>query len=244
MPIILVILAIAALALLNRSRARIITAQEAAQVVASNPQVQAQIDQTNAQLQQAVQYDIQTGQHQLAAIGATATAIVGGLGIAASNAVTGTLLFTATSWTIVGGIVAGVFALVSALRSDAHLYANELVKKYENPFAAYVIQAYQALEKGVNNPGTMTGADGASLTNAVILAWAQYQEEMDSLIGKGGNWSLVATQSKQNLDSALGMGGLFNIDPTLPKTALGNGWMTTVINQMTAWTGQLEGGGF
>jgi hypothetical protein len=215
---------------------------QAVQDVASDPQIQQQIAASEQQADQEVAFDIQSQQAIFKAAGTTALAGIGGLSIAASQSVTGTLLFSATSWTIVGGIVAGIFAIVSALRSNTHEYANVLVQKYENPYSAKIIAAYQQLQAAVTSSG-MTSADATSLTNAVIYSWAQYQDAMNQFIAKGGDWRTVATQSLENLDSAKGEGGTFNLNPALPKTALGNGWMTAVIQQMTAWTNQLAGAG-
>src|SRR5207248_2548211 len=107
-----------------------------------------------------------------------------------------------------------------------------------NPFGQKVIALYQQLEAGYTNQ-TMSSADAAALTNAVITGWTMYQDAMSQFIARGGDWQIVATQSLQNLDSAKGQGGTFNLNPALPKDALGNGWMTKVIETMTDWANQI-----
>lgn len=226
----------------KKTHPAVVSLAQASQETVTDPQVQQQIAQQVQQADQEVQFDVHSQQAIFNAAGTGAAAGIGGLAFAASQATTGTLLFSATAWTLVGGIVAGVFAIISALRSNTHEYASVEVKTYENPFAGKVIAAYQELEAALTTHN-LSSADATSLTNAVIYGWAQYQQAMADLIAKGGAWRIVATQSLQNLDSAEGEGGTFNLDPTLPKTALGNGWMTAVIRQMTAWTNQLAGAG-
>lgn len=228
--------------LYKKHQATIQTVAAASAAVASDPAAQQTIAQQVTQSTQVVAYNIHTGQTEINVAGAAAVGAIGALGSAAAASTTGTLVFSATAWTIVGGIVAGIFTLIAALRSDTHLYANEIVQKYENPFGQQVIAAYQQLQAATGS-GSMSSVDAASLTNAVVTGWANYQAVMNQFQARGGDWNIVATQSLQNLDSAKGEGGTFNLNPALPKTALGNGWMTAVIQQMTAWTQQLQGEG-
>lgn len=226
------------------SSAASITSQARANLqAATNPALLQTVNQNNNALNQQVQVDIATGNTVVKSLATSAGAGIGAAGASIAGSTT-FIGLSATAWTGVGAAVAGIFILINALRSDAHLYANELVQKYENPFGKYIIQLYQAVQAGITSMGTLSSADAAALTNAAVQAWAQYQVAMANFQSRGGEWNLVATQSLQNLDSAQGMGGAFNLNPALPKTALGNGWMTAVVQQMTAWTTQIQSAGY
>ena len=126
-------------------------------------------------------------------------------------------------------------ALVFALRSDTHLYADQLVQKYENPFGDYVIQIIQH-ETDEFNRQVLTKGDATAYVQAVRTSWENYQEVMLQLMGRSTNWLIVAKQSLNNLDNQykdevlpngkrldVGMGGVYP-----------DGFMTTWLRWMDA----------
>lgn len=71
----------------------------------------------------------------LSTAGGVVTVGVGAAGAASSGTF---LALSATSWTIVGGVIAGAIALIYALRSTTHLTANDFVNRFQNPFGTQV----------------------------------------------------------------------------------------------------------
>jgi hypothetical protein len=159
------------------------------------------VQQFDDQLQNAVAFNIATGEAQQLKIGESLIgAGFAGIGEAAAQTTTGTLLFSATSWTIIGGIIAAAFVLLESLRTYGHLYANQLVEKYENPFGSYFTQAINAVDRGWQD-GSMSSTDIKQIYNALFVAWQNYRAAMMDLIGRGSYWEIVAKQSLNNLNN-------------------------------------------
>lgn len=182
-----------------------------------------------------------SGTHQMETGAGGALAATAGLAssIAATSATGSFLLIGATAWTVIGAAIAGITALVIALRTDVHLYADQLVQ-YENPFGAYVIQVIQH-ETQSWNAGTLTCADAQAFHTALQDAWAHYQNTMHQFMTRGTDWLIVAKQSLNNLDNqyrgetlpngkvlAMGMGGQYP-----------NGFMSTWLNWQLTVSGSV-----
>src|SRR5438105_3932565 len=106
-----------------------------------------------------------TGSGVAAGVGASAAGIAGS---------SGTLLgLSATAWTGIGAAIAGIIVLVYTLRSTTHLYANELVQKYENPFGQYVI-AIITHETNAWTAHTLLQTDAQAFYDAVRISWEHY----------------------------------------------------------------------
>lgn len=180
--------------------------------------------------EQQIRVDLTTGKLVESGIG-IATAAGAGIAGAAEG---GTFIaLSATAWTGIGAAIAGVVALVFALRSDTHLFANQLVQKYENPFGDYVIQIIQH-ETDEFNRSALTKADASAYYQAVYTSWQNYQDVMHQLMARSTDWLIVAKQSLNNLDNQyrgevlpngkrldVGMGGVY------PR-----GFMTTWLGWM------------
>jgi hypothetical protein len=167
-------------------------------------------------VQQQVLVDANTGK---VLAGADAIAAGAGATIAGSSGIF--LGLSATAWTLIGAAVAGVIALVFALRSKTHLYANEIVQHYENPFGQYVIQIITHMDNS-STAGTLTCSDSQAMIQAVETAWQNYQDALHQLMNQSTDWLIVAKQSLNNLDNQyrgetlpngkvldLGMGGVY-----------------------------------
>jgi hypothetical protein len=199
----------------------------------------------NDALTNQVAFDIQSGEARFLTTSTSAVGVgVASISLAASHTATGTLLFAASTWTIVGGIIAGAFAVVTALRTYGHLYANSIVEHYENPFGDYFIQAIQAVDRGWQD-GSMSSLDVKQLYNALYVAWNNYRAAMFELIGRGKEWEIVAKQSLNNLNNEFqgerlsngkvlgqGMGGAY------PE-----GFVTSWLNWLAGRISYLEGQG-
>jgi hypothetical protein len=210
-----------------------------------DPEVPADFTDANTKLNTQIVFNIQTAQAHTLSLGESVIGSTVGIGGAlAANSATGVLLFSATSWTIVGGIIAGVFALVAALRSETHKYASVLVDKYENPFGNYFIQAQQSTQRGIGD-GSLGADDVKQVYNGVYVAWGNYKAAMDDLIRRGGDWEIVAKQSLNNLNNEYKGERLSN--GKVLGVGMGGAFPDGFINFWFAWyeqqVAQLEAGG-
>jgi len=153
-----------------------------------------------------------------------------GASLAGAGVSTGLLLLGAKA-AIAGPIaaaVAGAIILIATLVSHTHLFANELVQHYENPFAQMLGRIIDAKDAGIAQ-GILARSDLEKYYNATAYIWNQYHLAMAGLIAKGGDWAVVAKQSLNNLNNEykdelngrVGMGGQFP-----------NGFVTEVLAKM------------
>jgi hypothetical protein len=127
-------------------------------------------------------------------------AAIGGVAAAAAAGILGAFAATASLAGPIGAAIAGIALLIKQLVSDTHLFANEIVQKYENPFGQFVIQIVQQVTTELND-GTLTLGDANSAYAAVSNAWLQYQQRMTQLASQGTDWYIVTHQSLNNLDN-------------------------------------------
>lgn len=213
---------------------------EAISPIPATPQ---EIDLFDDQISDQLSFDLKTGETKFLTVGETAiAAATGALGAAAGMTSTGVLIFSAAAWTVIGGIIAGVFVLVTKLISDTHLYANALVKSYENPFGDYWIKGIGILDNGWQD-GTLSSNDVKAIYNALNVAWNNYRAAMFDLMGRSRDWEIVTKQSLNNLNNEFlgeklwngktlgaGMGGAYG-------SVRDNGFITNWLN----WTrGRIE----
>lgn len=150
-----------------------------------------------------IAFDIQTGEAKNLKTGETilASSFAAVAGVSQSFATSGTtLLFSATSWTIIGAFVVGAFAVIMALRSNVHLYANALVQNYENPFGDFFIKSIQAVQAGVP-AHTLSSDDVSDIYNALNTSWSNYRLVLLDLMSRSEDWLIVTKQSLNNLDN-------------------------------------------
>lgn len=100
----------------------------------------------------------------------------------------------------IGAAIAAAILVVKMLISDTHLYANELVTKYENPFGQRFIDVIQEVTNQLN-AHTLTQSDVVSAYQGLQGAWQSYEATMHQLQGSNSDWYIVATQSLNNLDN-------------------------------------------
>jgi hypothetical protein len=211
---------------------------DAQTVIQNAPVNPADTGQLVAGAEQEVHLDLNTGKVIESAV-VIGTGVAAGLATAAGTAVeSGTFIaLSATAWTGIGAAIAGVVALVFALRSDTHLFADQLVQKYENPFGDYVIQII-GHETDEFNRQALSKADANAYFQAVRTAWEKYQDVMHQLMARSTDWLIVSKQSLNNLDNQyrdevlpngkrldVGMGGVYP-----------NGFMTQWLAWMEART--------
>lgn len=151
-------------------------------------------------LQAAANQEINT---KIAAQSQTITAIGGGVEAAASVLIAH--LVTAGSMAgpvgaAIGAAIAGIVLLVKTLVSDTHLYANELVQKYQNPFGDFLIKLVTATSDELN-ARTLTTLEVEAAYQALDQAWTNYQNQLHQLAQTSTDWDIVVMQSLNFLDN-------------------------------------------
>jgi hypothetical protein len=197
----------------------------------------------NDHLTEQIAFDVQSGNVQTLKVGEVviSTAFTGAA-TAAGQSATGVLLFSVGTWTVIGGIVAAAFAVIQALRSNTHLYADAVVQNYENPFGQYWNQAIAVVDRGWQADGSLSSLDVKSIYNALFVAWNNYRAAMLELIGRGGDWEIVAKQSLFNLNEEFAGERLSNGRVLTPGSSQGGAFGTTgYVNFWLNWTqGRIE----
>lgn len=145
-----------------------------------------------AQANQAITQQIQTQNLAINIAGSVASTVIGSL--AAAHILAASLAGP------IGAAVAAAILIVKSLISDTHLYANQLVQKYENPFGQAFIAVIQELENAYN-AGTLTQNEVEAAYQGLGASWQNYEQIMHQLQNTGTDWYIVATQSLNNLDN-------------------------------------------
>lgn len=186
--------------------------------------------------QGAINQQITAQNQDITAVAAIGSSVISGL--VAAGTITGPV------GAAIAAAIAGIVLLVRNLLSDTHLYANQLVQKYENPFGQGVIQIITQIENETN-AGTLTLSDATAARDAVTLAWDDYQNAMHNIQTQGTDWYIVSTQSLNNLDNQYygttlpngktlgsGMGGVYGETPNYGFMSTWMDWLNqTVVNE-------------
>src|SRR5581483_10150211 len=128
----------------------------------------------------------------------------------------------------VGTAVSAVVSLIAALRSTAHLTANQFVQQYQNPFAAQLSQVadWNAQEL---QAGTQTVAGATNAYNAIVYLWQQFQQAATAWAGTDATRQLVVRQGLNTLNGPNGDG----VHPA--------GLINTILSDIQANITQLRG---
>jgi hypothetical protein len=173
-----------------------------------------------------------------------AGAALGTAGLAIAAAIAGPASMIAAVAGPIGAAIAAVALIVKNLISDIHLYANQLVQRYENPFGNAVLALIQEVNSEWN-AGTLTVVDALAARNGLQDAWDQYEAQMHQIQTQGTDWYIVATQSLNNLDNqylgqtlpngktlGAGMGGAYGNQLNYGFMSSWLDWMNRVVSSL------------
>jgi hypothetical protein len=193
---------------------------------------------TQAQANQVITQQIAQQNQDINVIGGLVTSGAG-VGIAAliqAGAITGPV------GAAIGAAIGAVILLVKTLISDTHLYANQLVQKYENPFAQNFIAVIQAVTDALN-AGTLNQSSVIAAYNALYVSWQNYEATMHQLQTTSADWNIVATQSLNNLDNqylgvtlsngktlGAGEGGVYGTTPDYGFVSSWLDWLKSLLS--------------
>lgn len=140
-----------------------------------------------------------------AAAGAAGTAGAAGAGgaaagggAAASGGFGSTIAAFATNPATIA-VAAAIAIGVAVIKSQAHWEANEMVQKFENPFASsFIYPMHQAFFQAAE-AGKLSAEQAQSALQEFQAGWEEYQQKANSWAGNSSDKKLVATQSINNL---------------------------------------------